>query len=86
LLNKFNQAKVHFLFLIIKAGDSTSDSVVAQDDVVKTEKSEDALKKRPSKKNRKKEKEHVESLLLSPKLRRGCCSYVWKHLSLLFSC
>lgn len=69
-LNKFNQAKVHFLFLTIKAGDSSSDSAVAQNDVVKTEKSEDALKERPSKKNRKKEKEHVEKPSVKSQIKK----------------
>lgn len=69
-LNKFNQAKVHFLFLTIKAGDSSSDSVVAQNDVVKTEKSEDAVKERPSKKNRKKEKEHVEKPSVKSQIKK----------------
>ncbi|KAG2718376.1 hypothetical protein I3760_03G217100 [Carya illinoinensis] len=39
------------------AGETSSNSVVAQNDVAKTEKNEDAVKERPSKKNRKKEKE-----------------------------
>jgi dolichyl-diphosphooligosaccharide--protein glycosyltransferase len=56
--------------LTIKAGDSSSDSVVAQNDVVKTEKSEDAVKERPSKKNRKKEKEHVEKPSVKSQIKK----------------
>ncbi|CAK9141379.1 unnamed protein product, partial [Ilex paraguariensis] len=41
----------------IDVGDSTSGSVVTQDEVVKTDKTEDSLKERPSKKNKKKERE-----------------------------
>lgn len=52
------------------AGDSSSDSAVAQNDVVKTEKSEDALKERPSKKNRKKEKEHVEKPSVKSQIKK----------------
>lgn len=44
------------MILIIKAGDTSSDGVVAQNDVVKTE-VEDLPKERPSRKNKKKEKE-----------------------------
>lgn len=46
--------------MAIKAGDTSSEGVVAQNEVAKTDKNEEALKERPSKKNRKKEKEHVE--------------------------
>lgn len=45
------------MILIIKAGDTGSDSVVAQNDVVKNDKVEDLPKERPSRKNKKKEKE-----------------------------
>ncbi|XP_023915654.1 dolichyl-diphosphooligosaccharide--protein glycosyltransferase subunit STT3A [Quercus suber] len=44
----------------VDAGDTSSEGVVAQNEVAKTDKNEEALKERPSKKNRKKEKEHVE--------------------------
>ena len=59
----FFRTKIPFSFFVIKAGDNISDSTIAQNDVAKmakTNKSEDTLKERPSRKNRKKEKEPVE--------------------------
>lgn len=47
------------MFLIIKAGGASSESV-GPVDTVKTDKTEDAHKERTSKKSRKKEKEPVE--------------------------
>lgn len=51
-------------------GDTISDGVVAQHDVVKPEKSEDTVKERPSKRNRKKEKEPVEKPSLKSQIRK----------------
>ncbi|XP_023531452.1 dolichyl-diphosphooligosaccharide--protein glycosyltransferase subunit STT3A [Cucurbita pepo subsp. pepo] len=53
-----------------EGGDTVSDGVVAQHDVVKPEKSEDTIKERPSKKNRKKEKEPVEKPSLKSQIRK----------------
>ncbi|KAM3712321.1 hypothetical protein ACB098_01G174500 [Castanea mollissima] len=44
----------------VDAGYTSSEGVVVQNEVAKTDKNEEALKERPSKKNRKKEKEHLE--------------------------
>ncbi|KAJ7973807.1 Dolichyl-diphosphooligosaccharide--protein glycosyltransferase subunit STT3A [Quillaja saponaria] len=44
----------------VDAGDTRSNSAVAQKDVAKSDKSEDSLKERPSRKNKKKEKEPIE--------------------------
>jgi dolichyl-diphosphooligosaccharide--protein glycosyltransferase len=44
----------------VNAGDTGSDSVIAQSDVVKTDKVEDIPKERPSRKNKKKEKQEKE--------------------------
>ncbi|KAF3441878.1 hypothetical protein FNV43_RR15793 [Rhamnella rubrinervis] len=44
----------------VSAGDNISDSTMAHNDMAKTDKSEDTLKERPSRKNRRKEKEPVE--------------------------
>lgn len=46
--------------MTVKAGDTSSESTVPQTEVPKTDKSGDTLKERPSRKNRKKEKEPVE--------------------------
>lgn len=46
--------------MTIKAGDTSSGSVVPQNDAVKTDKSEETLKERPSRKNKKKEREQAE--------------------------
>jgi dolichyl-diphosphooligosaccharide--protein glycosyltransferase len=58
--------------LIIKAGDTSSDGVVAQNEAAKTDKNEDALKERerPSKRNRKKEKEHVEKPSVKSQIKK----------------
>ncbi|KAG7021884.1 Dolichyl-diphosphooligosaccharide--protein glycosyltransferase subunit STT3A [Cucurbita argyrosperma subsp. argyrosperma] len=53
-----------------EVGDTVSDGVVAQHDLVKPEKSEDTIKERPSKKNRKKEKEPVEKPSLKSQIRK----------------
>ncbi|XP_022965078.1 dolichyl-diphosphooligosaccharide--protein glycosyltransferase subunit STT3A [Cucurbita maxima] len=53
-----------------EVGVTVSDGVVAQHDVVKPEKSEDTIKERPSKKNRKKEKEPVEKPSLKSQIRK----------------
>ena len=65
---------IGFTVLVTKAGDTSSGSVVAQNETVKTEKkedpgkerplrktekNEDLTKERPSRKNKKKEKENV---------------------------
>ncbi|BFG39865.1 hypothetical protein CerSpe_261390 [Prunus speciosa] len=47
-------------FSEVDAGDTSSESTVPQTEVPKTDKSGDTLKERPSRKNRKKEKEPVE--------------------------
>ncbi|KAJ9688333.1 hypothetical protein PVL29_014166 [Vitis rotundifolia] len=54
----------------IDAGDTTSSSVVTQDDAAKTNKNEDTLKERPSRKNRKKEKEHVEKTSIKSQIKK----------------
>ncbi|KAL6330985.1 hypothetical protein AAG906_009413 [Vitis piasezkii] len=54
----------------IDAGDTTSSSVVTQNDAAKTNKNEDTLKERPSKKNRKKEKEHVEKTSIKSQIKK----------------
>lgn len=51
---------INFVFLTAKAGDTSSESTVPQTEVPKTDKSGETLKERPSRKNRKKEKEPVE--------------------------
>lgn len=43
----------------VKVGVKSSENSLPQNDVAKTDKTEDTLKERPSKKNRKKEKEPV---------------------------
>ncbi|RVW96263.1 Dolichyl-diphosphooligosaccharide--protein glycosyltransferase subunit STT3A [Vitis vinifera] len=59
-----------FMLLTIKAGDTTSSSVVTQNDAAKTNKNEDTLKERPSRKNRKKEKEHVEKTSIKSQIKK----------------
>ncbi|KAB1224412.1 Dolichyl-diphosphooligosaccharide--protein glycosyltransferase subunit STT3A [Morella rubra] len=54
----------------LDAGDTSSNSVVAQNDVAKTGKSEDTVKERPSKKNRKKEKENVEKPSVKSQIKK----------------
>ncbi|GMY36148.1 dolichyl-diphosphooligosaccharide--protein glycosyltransferase subunit STT3A [Fagus crenata] len=56
----------------VDAGDTSSDGVVAQNEVAKTDKNEDALKERerPSKRNRKKEKEHVEKPSVKSQIKK----------------
>lgn len=56
--------------MAIKAGDTSSEGVVAQNEVAKTDKNEEALKERPSKKNRKKEKEHVEKPSVKAQIKK----------------
>ncbi|KAL2500906.1 Dolichyl-diphosphooligosaccharide--protein glycosyltransferase subunit STT3A [Forsythia ovata] len=51
----------------VNAGDTGN---VMQNDVVKTEKSEDSLKERPSRKNKKKEKDNVERATVVPKTEK----------------
>ena len=51
-------------------GDTIPDATVAQHDVVKPEKSEDKVKERPSRRNRKKEKEPVEKPSLKSQIRK----------------
>ncbi|KAL2500896.1 Dolichyl-diphosphooligosaccharide--protein glycosyltransferase subunit STT3A [Forsythia ovata] len=51
----------------VNAGDTGN---VMQNDVVKTEKSEDSLKERPSRKNKKKEKDNVERASVVPKTEK----------------
>ena len=46
--------------MIVKVGDTSSSSVVAENDAAKPDKSEEKLKERPSRKNKKKEKKLVE--------------------------
>ncbi|KAJ0030399.1 hypothetical protein Pint_13253 [Pistacia integerrima] len=46
----------------VDAGDTSSDSSVAENDGAKPDKREDTLKERPSRKNKKKEKEQVEKI------------------------
>lgn len=58
------------MLLNIKAGDSTSSSDVTQNDTAKTEKNEETIKERPSRKNRKKEKEHLEKTSIKSKIRK----------------
>ena len=58
------------MLLTIKAGDTTSSSVVTQNDAAKTNKNEDTLKERPSRKNRKKEKEHVEKTSIKSQIKK----------------
>ncbi|CAK9329434.1 unnamed protein product [Citrullus colocynthis] len=53
-----------------EVGEMISDGVVIQHDVVKAEKSEDTVKERPSKKNRKKEKEPVEKPSVKSQIRK----------------
>lgn len=43
----------------VDAGERSSENVVPQNDMAKTDKTEETLKERPSRKNRKKEREHV---------------------------
>lgn len=54
----------------IDAGDTTSSSVVTQNDAAKTNKNEDTLKERSSRKNRKKEKEHVEKTSIKSQIKK----------------
>ncbi|KAL0015566.1 hypothetical protein SO802_002635 [Lithocarpus litseifolius] len=54
----------------VDAGDTSSEGVVAQNEVAKTYKNEEALKERPSKKNRKKEKEHVEKPSVKAQIKK----------------
>ncbi|XP_075652361.1 dolichyl-diphosphooligosaccharide--protein glycosyltransferase subunit STT3A [Castanea sativa] len=54
----------------VDAGDTSSEGVVAQNEVAKTDKNEEALKERPSKKNRKKEKEHVEKPSVKAQIKK----------------
>ncbi|KAL4651899.1 hypothetical protein ACB092_01G194100 [Castanea dentata] len=54
----------------VDAGDTSSEGVVAQNEVAKTDKNEEALKERPSKKNRKKEKEHVEKPFVKAQIKK----------------
>ncbi|XP_034699776.1 dolichyl-diphosphooligosaccharide--protein glycosyltransferase subunit STT3A [Vitis riparia] len=54
----------------IDAGDTTSSSVVTQNDAAKTNKNEDTLKERPSRKTRKKEKEHVEKTSIKSQIKK----------------
>lgn len=54
----------------MKVGDTITDGVLAQHDVVRPEKSEDTVKERPSKKNRKKEKEPVEKPSVKSQVRK----------------
>lgn len=61
------------------AGDTSSDSVVLQNNVVNTEKTEETVKERPSKKNKKKEKEKGKENIERPSIR----SYVEKRLLVL---
>lgn len=67
------------MLLILKAGDTSSDSVVLQNNVVNTEKTEETVKERPSKKNKKKEKEKDKENIERPSIR----SYVKKRLLVL---
>lgn len=66
-------------------GETISDGVVIQHDVVKPEKSEDTVKERPSKKNRKKEKEPVEKPSVKSQIRKRLLVLPLQHLLLLFS-
>lgn len=45
--------------MTIKAGETSSATVIPQNDVTKNDKTEDTLKERPARKNRKKDKEPV---------------------------
>lgn len=56
--------------LTIKAGDTTSSSVVKENDAAKTDKNEDTQKERPSRKNRKKEKEHIEKAPIKSQIKK----------------
>lgn len=53
-------------FVIFKAGDIVS----PQNDVIKPEKKEDLLKERPSRKNKKKEKENIEKPSVKPQITK----------------
>lgn len=55
-----NLDSIKFFLLDIKAGETSSDSTVPLNEAPKTDKSGETLKERPSRKNRKKEKEPVE--------------------------
>ncbi|RXI05961.1 hypothetical protein DVH24_018003 [Malus domestica] len=57
---KFYRDSIDFVFLTFKAGETSSENTVSQNEVPKTDKRADTLKERPSRKNRKKEKEPVE--------------------------
>lgn len=61
------------------AGNSSSDSVVSQSNVVNTQKTEETVKERPSKKNKKKEKEKDKENIERPSIK----SYVEKRLLIL---
>ncbi|CAK9162525.1 unnamed protein product [Ilex paraguariensis] len=54
----------------IDVRDTSSAGVVTQDDGVKTDKNEESLKERPSKKNKKKERENAEKALIKPLLEK----------------
>ncbi|RVW38244.1 Dolichyl-diphosphooligosaccharide--protein glycosyltransferase subunit STT3A [Vitis vinifera] len=69
-LSENSQIDILFMLLTIKAGDTTSSSVVTQNDAAKTNKNEDTLKERPSRKNRKKEKEHVEKTSIKSQIKK----------------
>lgn len=66
------------MLLILKAADTSSDSVVLQNNVVNTEKTEETVKERPSKK-KKKEKEKDKETIERPSIK----SYVEKRLLVL---
>ncbi|KAF2303976.1 hypothetical protein GH714_025814 [Hevea brasiliensis] len=54
----------------VDSGDASSSTVVAQNDAGKVEKTEDTAKERPSKKNKKKEKEIVDKPSLKTKIEK----------------
>lgn len=58
------------MLLIFKSGDASSSTAVAQNDAGKVEKTEDTAKERPSKKNKKKEKEIVDKPSLKTKIEK----------------
>jgi len=63
--------KISFLILTTKAGDIVSgNNASPQIDVLKTNKREDALKERPSRKNKKKDKEVVEKPSVKSKIEK----------------
>lgn len=65
-----NLDSIKFFLLDIKAGETSSDSTVPLNEAPKTDKSGETLKERPSRKNRKKEKEPVEKPTIKSQIEK----------------